>query len=42
MKGRYGFICADKDNEGKDTPRCSKKDSFDWCERVIEMDGESL
>ena len=42
MKKRYGFIYADKDNEGKGTLKRSKKDSFDWYKKVIETNGESL
>lgn len=42
MEKRYGFIYVDKDNEGNGTLERSKKDSFEWYKKVIEMNGEEL
>jgi 6-phospho-beta-glucosidase len=42
MKKRYGMIYVDKDNDGKGTLNRSKKDSFDWYQRVIASNGEVL
>lgn len=42
MEKRYGFIYVDKDNQGQGTLERSKKDSFDWYQRVIESNGEKL
>ena len=37
MKKRYGFIYVDKDNDGNGTLARSRKDSFYWYKKVIEM-----
>lgn len=42
MKKRYGFIYVDKDNEGNDTLKRYKKDSFEWYKQVIASNGEKL
>lgn len=42
MEKRYGMIYVDKDNEGKGTLKRLKKDSFDWYQKVISTNGESL
>ena len=42
MKKRYGFIYADRDNEGKGTLKRSKKKSFDWYKEVIATNGASV
>ncbi|WP_312540984.1 6-phospho-beta-glucosidase [Enterococcus sp.] len=42
MKKRYGMIYVDRDNAGHGTMARSKKDSFDWYQRVIATNGESL
>ncbi|MCT0497895.1 6-phospho-beta-glucosidase [Lactococcus cremoris] len=42
MKKRYGVIYVDKDNEGNGTLKRSKKDSFDWYQKVIATNGEEL
>lgn len=42
MKKRYGFIYVDKDNDGVGSLDRSKKDSFDWFQKVIETNGEQL
>jgi len=42
MKKRYGFIYVDKDNEGKGSLDRSKKDSFEWYQKVINSNGEEL
>lgn len=41
MKKRYGMIYVDRDNEGHGTMKRYKKDSFDWCQKVIENNGLS-
>lgn len=42
MKKRYGFIYVDRDNDGNGTLKRSKKDSFDWYQKVIASNGEDL
>ncbi|MFC4651938.1 6-phospho-beta-glucosidase [Lactococcus nasutitermitis] len=42
MKKRYGMIYVDKDNEGNGTLARSKKDSFNWYQKVIATNGEEL
>ncbi|MBX8937951.1 family 1 glycosylhydrolase [Enterococcus gilvus] len=42
MSKRYGFIYVDLDNEGKGSLERSKKDSFDWYQKVIKSNGEEL
>jgi 6-phospho-beta-glucosidase len=42
MKKRYGVIYVDKDNDGQGTLERSRKDSFDWYQRVIRTNGEEL
>lgn len=42
MKKRYGFIYVDKDNEGQGTLDRKKKQSFDWYQKVIATNGETL
>ncbi|MCX8964554.1 6-phospho-beta-glucosidase [Erwinia psidii] len=39
---RYGFIHVDKNDDGSGTLKRSKKKSFDWYQRVIASNGESL
>ena len=39
---QYGFICADKANDGNGTLARSRKDSFYWYKKVIASDGEDL
>lgn len=36
------MIYVDKDNDGKGTLNRSKKDSFDWYQRVIATNGKVL
>ena len=42
MKKRYGFIYADKNNDGSGTLDRYKKKSFDCYKKVIESNGEIL
>ena len=42
MEKRYGFIYVDKDNAGNGTLKRSKKQSFDWYQKVIQTNGEEL
>ncbi|MCI8294075.1 MAG: 6-phospho-beta-glucosidase [Hespellia sp.] len=42
MKKRYGFIYVDRDDEGNGTYKRSKKQSFDWYQKVISSNGECL
>lgn len=42
MKKRYGFIYADRDNEGKGTLKRSRKKSFDWYKEVIATNRASV
>lgn len=42
MSKRYGFIYVDLDDDGNDTLKCSKKDSFNWYKNVIATNGEEL
>ena len=42
MSKRYGFIYVDLDDEGQGTLARSKKDSFDWYQKVIATNGEDL
>ncbi|WEV45241.1 6-phospho-beta-glucosidase [Streptococcaceae bacterium ESL0687] len=42
MEKRYGFIYVDKDNKGNGSLERSKKDSFDWYQKVIKSNGEDL
>lgn len=42
MKKCYGFIYVDKDNDGNGILKCSKKKSFVWYKKVIELNGEEL
>lgn len=42
MKKRYGFIYVDKQEDGSGTLARSKKKSFGWYQKVIEMNGENL
>ncbi|AVK61026.1 6-phospho-beta-glucosidase [Lactobacillus sp. CBA3605] len=42
MAKRYGFIYVDADDNGQGSFDRSKKDSFDWYQKVIASDGESL
>ena len=37
MKKRYGFIYVDKDNEGHGTLDRSKKDSFYWYKKLLQV-----
>lgn len=40
MEKRYGFIYVDKDNQGNGNLSRSKKDSFEWYQKVIKSNGE--
>ena len=42
MEKRYGMIYVDKDNAGNGTLTRSKKDSFNWYQKVIKSNGEQL
>ncbi|BDR55470.1 6-phospho-beta-glucosidase [Xylocopilactobacillus apis] len=42
MKKRYGMIYVDVDDNGKGSFKRSKKDSFDWYQKVIATNGEEL
>lgn len=42
MKKRYGFIYVDKDNEGNGTLKRTKKDSFDYYQKIIKTNGACL
>lgn len=42
MSKRYGFIYVDEDDLGNGTLERRRKKSFDWYQRVIETNGESL
>lgn len=42
MSKRYGFIYADRDDEGNGTLKRRSKDSFYWYKKVIESNGEDL
>ncbi len=39
---RYGFIHVDKNDDGTGTMARSKKESFDWYQKVIGSNGEVL
>lgn len=42
MSKRYGFIYVDQDDLGNGTLKRSKKDSFDWYQKVIASNGREL
>ncbi|BDR59317.1 glycoside hydrolase family 1 protein [Xylocopilactobacillus apicola] len=42
MSKRYGMIYVDLDDEGHGTMKRSKKDSFDWYQKVIASNGTDL
>lgn len=42
MDKRYGFIYVDKHNDGTGDLSRKKKDSFDWYQKVIATNGETL
>ncbi|WGY46647.1 glycoside hydrolase family 1 protein [Vibrio sp. ABG19] len=42
MEKRYGFIYVDKDNNGQGSLARHKKSSFDWYQKVIASNGQSL
>ena len=42
MRKRYGFIYVDMDDEGKETMKRSRKDSFYWYKKVIASNGVDL
>ncbi len=42
MSKRYGFIYVDLDNDGNGNLQRFKKDSFDWYQKVITSNGESI
>ncbi|MFP7368566.1 family 1 glycosylhydrolase [Bacillus safensis] len=42
MKKRYGMIYVDRDNEGNDSMKRLKKDSFTWYQNVIGTNGEEV
>lgn len=42
MSKRYGFVYVDKQDDGTGTLARSKKDSFDWYQKVIRSNGADL
>lgn len=42
MKKRYGFIYVDEDDYGNCTKKRYKKESFDWCQKVILSNGKAM
>lgn len=42
MKKRYGFIYVDRNNDGSGTLARSKKDSFEWYQKVIASNGSTI
>lgn len=42
MKKRYGFIYVDQDVYGNCTKKRYKKESFDWCQKVILSNGKAM
>ena len=42
MKKRYGFIYVDKNDDGTESLKRYKKDSFEWYKKVILSNGEEL
>ena len=42
MNKRYGFVYVDKQDDGTGTLARSKKDSFDWYQKVIRSNGADL
>ena len=42
MAKRYGFVYVDKHDDGTGTMARSKKDSFDWYQKVIRSNGADL
>uniref|UniRef100_UPI0035A04890 family 1 glycosylhydrolase n=1 Tax=Weissella soli TaxID=155866 RepID=UPI0035A04890 len=42
MKKRYGYIYVDLDDFGEGSGERYKKDSFDWYQKVIASQGQSL
>lgn len=42
MKKRYGFIYVDKNDDGTGTLERSRKKSFEWYQKVISSNGETL
>ena len=42
MSKRYGFVYVDKQDDGTGTLARSKKDSFDWYQKVIRSNGANL
>ena len=42
MDKRYGMIYVDMDDQGNGTLKRRKKDSFDWYQKVIRSNGETL
>lgn len=42
MSKRYGFIYVDQDDDGNGTLARSRKDSFYWCQKVIQSNGAEL
>ena len=42
MSKRYGFVYVDKQDDGTGPLARSKKDSFDWYQKVIRSNGADL
>lgn len=42
MRKRYGFVYVDRDDEGKGSMKCYRKDSFYRYQKVIATQGSDL